>query len=174
MWNEVLINKALFFASEKHAGQTMPHPEGTPYSVHYTGVTLNAINLASVLSDIDYNLLVCIAILHDTLEDTNTSYEELEINFGQAVAQGVLALSKNKNLPKQEQMIDCIERIKKQPKEIAIVKLADRLFNLRDKVPTWSDEKVQAYKQEGELIFKELGYVVSELSDKFDEVIQKY
>ncbi len=174
MWNEKLVTRALFFATEKHKNQIMKHPANMPYTAHVTGVMLNAIKLASEVENINYDLLVCSALLHDTLEDTDTLYEELEAEFGTHVADAVLALSKNPNLSKKDRMKDSIERIKKQPKEVAIVKLADRLFNVRDRVPTWSEEKIEEYKKETKLIFEELGYVVPSLKTDLEQRYQMY
>ena len=117
MWNKELVNKAIFFATEKHNGQSMKHPTNMPYSAHFTGVTLNAIKYAinSNRGDWDWDLLVCSAILHDTLEDTNATYEEIEEEFGKSIADGVLALTKNNILPKDEKMKDSVKRLKEQP-----------------------------------------------------------
>jgi (p)ppGpp synthase/HD superfamily hydrolase len=54
------------------------------------------------------------ALLHDVIEDTEVSYEQLHDEFGKAVADGVLALTKNKTSDKYSAMKDSIERIKKQ------------------------------------------------------------
>lgn len=175
LWDDKVFYKALFFAEQAHRGQLMKHPENMPYSAHFVGVCANALKYAvKDKKKTDYNLLVQVALLHDTIEDTNASYEDVKNEFGEAVANGVLALSKNKAVEKKDQMRDCIERIKKQPREVAIVKLADRLFNIRDRVPTWSEQKQLAYKQEAELICKELGYASKSLKKSLIEAIENY
>ena len=120
MWDLDLINKAVIFASKKHNGQMMMYPNDAPYSAHYFGVTINAIDLARLCDfEVDWELLICSSILHDTIEDTSATFEEVKENFGEKIANGVFALTKNSSLEKKEQMKDSLERIKQQPKEIA-------------------------------------------------------
>jgi len=175
MWNLELIRKAVMFASKKHNGQMLTYPNDVPYSAHYFAVTLNAIELANLCDyEIDWELLICSAILHDTIEDTPTSFEEVSENFGEKIANGVLALTKDSKLEKTEQMRDSLERIKKQPKEIAIVKIADRLFNISGRVLSWSKEKQECYKKEAQIICDELGYVSEKVREKLQNQIDKY
>jgi (p)ppGpp synthase/HD superfamily hydrolase len=69
-----------------------------------------------------------VAILHDTIEDTDATYDDLSDKFGSRVADGVLALTKDSTLPsKSAKMADSLQRIEAQPIEIAIVKLCDRI-----------------------------------------------
>ena len=175
MWNSKKVNDAIFFATKKHQGQFMKQPEGMPYSAHFFGVAMNAIQLAAESKEpIDWDLLICSAILHDTLEDTQTSKEELEQVFGKAIADGVSALTKNESLPSEQQMKDSLERIKKQPREVAIVKIADRMFNIRDRVESWSEEKQEQYREEARLISEELGELFLPAKDALEEQIEKY
>ena len=175
MWNEELFTKTMLFAIDKHKNQVMKYPENMPYSAHIFGVTERLINNAiKDEQDFDWNLAIQVALLHDTLEDTDTSYDELVDNFVRQVADGVLAVTKNDNLPKEMQMKDCIVRIKKQPKEIAMVKLADRLFNMRERLPIWSKEKQEAYKKEAIMICDELGFASENLSKALKEAIENY
>lgn len=175
MWNNKLINEALFFAISKHNGQIMKHPQNMPYSAHIVGVALTAMGYAKdMVTKIDFELLICCALLHDTLEDTETNFDELKSYFGENIANGVLALTKNEMLPKEEQMSDSILRIKAQPIEIAIVKLADRIFNMRDVVPTWSLEKLISYKNEAQLICDSLGYACNQMKVDLQNEIDNY
>jgi len=174
MWNSNLVTEAIFFANKHHLGQTMTHPENMPYSAHYFGVALEAINFASLVKNVDYDLLICSAILHDTLEDTEASHAEIESVFGKKIADGVRALTKNKYIEKQDQMHDSLNRILREPKEIAIVKMADRFFNLRDRVPSWTEEKQESYKQEAQMICDILGKQLPELQKILQEQIDKY
>ncbi len=173
LWDNKIVQKALFFATKAHAGQTMKQPFGTPYSAHVVGVLLNAVNFC-YNDKLDWNFLCCCALLHDTLEDTSTTYEQLVSLFGQKVADGVLALTKNENLPDDEQMPDSIERIKKQPREIAIVKLADRLFNIRDRVPSWTKQKQDFYIEEAKLIYENLKLANENLANALEKAIREY
>src|SRR5512135_3309885 len=89
---------ALAFAADKHRRQRRKDAEASPYINH-------PIALARVLS-VEAGLadarLLAAAVLHDTLEDTETTYEELRERFGQAVAAVVLEVTDDKMLPKEE------------------------------------------------------------------------
>jgi (p)ppGpp synthase/HD superfamily hydrolase len=98
---------------------------------------------------LDGDLAVQCALLHDVVEDAGKSYEDLEKTFGKKVANGVLALTKS-NLIKSkiEKMADSLARIKEQPREIGMVKLADRIVNLQPPPSHWSAEKRSKYREE--------------------------
>ena len=121
--------RTLKFAALRHAGQSMPSSQPgveLPYLVHVTSVTAEVI-AALPGSELDADLAVGCALLHDTIEDTDTKPEVVERAFGPAVAAGVAALSKNGALPKAERMADALARIRLQPREEWMVKLADRV-----------------------------------------------
>ena len=145
-------SKAWLFAAERHQGQGYPSTD-LPYLVHLGAVVLE---LIPALPGLEAGLAVSCAILHDTLEDTETSPEDLNAHFGPSVRDGVMALTKNPALKGLAAMRDSLDRIKRQPKEIWAVKLADRAANLGPKPRHWSLEKVSAYAREGELIHQEL------------------
>jgi (p)ppGpp synthase/HD superfamily hydrolase len=105
----------------------------------------------------DPELAVICALLHDTIEDTKTTYAEVAGLFGVKVANGVQALSKNPALPKPEQMADSLRRIKLQPREVWMVKLADRITNLSEPPHYWTKEKRQKYREEAIAIADALG-----------------
>lgn len=142
-WNQDKYIRAWNFASKVHNGQIVP---GTniPYINHIGLVAMEA--MAAVVHDTAIespDLLVLCAILHDTIEDTCTTYEEIAALFGTDVANGVQALSKSFSLPSKEaKMKDSLERIRRQPKEIWMVKLADRITNLQPPPKHWTIEKV--------------------------------
>lgn len=173
MWDNDLFYKAVNFASLAHLGQTMKHVK-IPYMAHFMSVTALACKYATMCKDINWNLLICTSVLHDTLEDTSTTYEQLLAEFGEDIASGVLALTKNKHLPKDEQIADSVNRIMQKPKELAIIKMADRMFNVRDIVPGWDEERCKAYKKDGQLICDKLGHVCPELKHDLQAAINKY
>lgn len=141
---------ALRFASQKHEGQRMTDGQ-FPYLVHVVSVASEVI--AALEPGLDADLAVQCALLHDTLEDTQTTYAELAEQFGERVAAGVLALSKtDEAIPKPARMQDCLRRIRLQPREVWIVKLADRITNLAPPPAQWSSEKRLAYHVEANLI----------------------
>ncbi len=163
----------LFFALRAHQGQKMKFPSDMDYSAHLFGVAFIALNFSKD-NDVDLNQVVSIALLHDTIEDTDVTYEEVEIRFGKEIADGVLALTKNENLPKEFQMEDCLNRILKlNKKEVAIVKLADRCFNTRCRVENWSLEKQEKYINEAKNICDKIGFYCLPLKNEILNNIEK-
>jgi len=127
--------------------------------------------------DVDY--AVQLALLHDTLEDTETEFIELEKEFGKNVASGVQALTKNDDLPtKREQMIDSLNRINRLQDEVGMVKLADRITNLQKPPKFWGKDKIVTYLNEANLIDEILAnknkYLNNRLRSKIDEYEEKY
>ncbi|MEZ4311729.1 MAG: HD domain-containing protein [Polyangiaceae bacterium] len=98
------------------------------------------------------DLAIACALLHDTIEDTAVTREQVAAAFGEPVAAGVSALSKDPSLPKREAMKDSLQRIQAQPPEVWLVKLADRTVNLAPPPHYWSPEKIAAYREEAILI----------------------
>jgi len=152
---QTLYQSAIKFAAAKHLGQIIPGSNLT-YVVHLSNVAMEII-MASFHS-VNFNLgfAVQVALLHDTIEDTSTTFGELEYKFGVEIAKAVSALTKNKDLPKEQQIEDSLERIKKLQVEVWAVKLADRITNLQPPPPNWSMEKIIKYQQDARTIVFEL------------------
>ena len=173
-WSQEKYIKALRYAAEAHHGQTVPGSE-MPYVVHVTMVAMEVIAALGHEDGLDGDLAVQCALLHDVIEDTGISYEKLAAEFGTDVAEGVLALSKSSLLKsKPEKMADSLERIKQQPKEIWMVKLADRITNLQPPPGHWKDEKIERYREEAEEILAALGDASKFLSERLAEKLQVY
>jgi (p)ppGpp synthase/HD superfamily hydrolase len=137
---------ALRFAAAKHDGQRMAGSD-LPYLVHVVSVATEVI--AALEPTLDADLAVGCALLHDTLEDTATTYSELVATFGAPIANGVRALSKlDDSIPKRDRMADSLRRIWLQPREVWIVKLADRITNLAPPPAQWSSAKRHEYRDE--------------------------
>lgn len=102
------------------------------------------------------------------------TYQELKSKFGQHVADGVLALTKDKNIEKKTQMSDSIRRIKLQPNEIWMVKMADRITNLQPPPFYWTIEKRKKYLDQAKLILDELKSGSDFLSDRLTAKILEY
>lgn len=125
--------------------------------------------------EVDNDLAISCALLHDVIEDTDVTYEQVEEHFGKAVADGVLALTKDKQRPtKQEQMQDSLDRIILQPKEVWIVKLADRISNLNPPPPHWKESKCRAYHIEAQVIWDRLHTASPALAARLTQRIQDY
>src|SRR5262249_11055628 len=118
--------------------------------------------------------VVC-ALLHDTVEDTGATLDEIRSRFGVAVAAGVAALTKDASLAtKADQMADSLRRIKQQPREIAVVKLADRITNMAPPPQHWTKDKCTAYRVEATLIADTLGYASSALDARLRARMDAY
>jgi len=161
------------FAAEAHNSQKMPDSD-LPYLHHLGRVAFIVFNahLSEPIPDI--NLAINCAILHDCIEDQNIDYSELVKRFSNEVAEGVLSLSKNTDLPKQEAMTDSLERIKKQPMSVWCVKLADRISNLQKPPAHWSAQKCAAYRAEAQQILDSLGTANQTLASWLLSSIHKY
>lgn len=175
MLTQNIYQKTILFATEKHhkIGQTIP---GTnlPYLVHLSNVAMEIIFAAHNSTDFDLDFAIQLALLHDTIEDTDTTYEELSQEFSYAVADGVFALSKNKSIAKENQLIDNIERIILQPKEVWSVKLADRITNLQPPPSHWTPTKISQYHAEAQTILEKLKGGNQYLEDRLGLKIQEY
>lgn len=137
-----LYQEAIKFATSKHLemDQKIPGTE-LPYVVHLSNVAMEIIIAASHTDHFNLGFAVQVALLHDTIEDTSTKFEELENKFGVDIAKAVSALTKNSDLPKDKQMQDSLTRIKELQPEVWAVKLADRITNLQPPPLHWDNQK---------------------------------
>ncbi len=174
IWNQDRYTKAWNYAAHAHLGGTMPDGE-LPYIKHVANVMMEAMGaMVNGKNVTNPNLLIETALLHDTIEDTKVTYDDIVTTFGKNVADGVMALSKNPALPKEEQMIDSIKRIQLQPQEIWMVKLADRISNLQKPPAHWDKYRIRRYKDEAQLILDELGNADEYLHDRLSAKIIAY
>lgn len=164
-----LFARALWFAAAAHGEQRVPG-NGFPYVVHLAMVAHEVTGALAADPTLEASLAVPVALLHDVLEDTGTSPEAVRTAFGDAVLAGVQALSKDARLPKAERMADSLRRIREAPREVWLVKLADRTANLLPPPKDWTAEKAAAYRAEAEAILAALGesspYQAARLADR--------
>ena len=140
-----LFIKAAAFAADKHKNQRRKDVEASPYINH-------PIALANVLANeggIANKDVLCAAILHDTIEDTETTEEELKQVFGNKITSIVLEVTDDKSLPKDVRKQNQVDHAPHISIEAKMVKLADKICNLRDILSSppadWSLERKQAY-----------------------------
>jgi (p)ppGpp synthase/HD superfamily hydrolase len=177
-WSIDEVQNIWQLASRLHDGQKYGgsnEGEKIEYINHIGSVTFEVINAIHYTEDIDAGLAIKCAILHDTIEDTSFTYTKVKELFGDEVANGVMALSKNDKIEDHlEKMLDSLKRIKQQPKEIWAVKLADRIVNLYEPPYYWNNDKKKKYKEEAEIILKELGDGNKYLADRLRSKIASY
>ncbi|WP_200254503.1 HD domain-containing protein [Thiococcus pfennigii] len=120
--------RALAFAADKHRQQRRKDVAASPYINH-------PIALADVLvneGDIRDPVVLCAAVLHDTIEDTETTSAELVGHFGERIAAIVLEVTDDKALPKAERKARQVAHAADLSTPAKLVKLADKICNLRD------------------------------------------
>ena len=114
------------FAKERHS--TTTRKDGvTPYHEHLSGVVARLKNLGVTDEDV-----LCAAWLHDIIEDTNTTFDDIDKRFGSKVSVLVLSLSKDKRLPKGQQEEQYVKQLRESSFEAKLIKLCDISANLKD------------------------------------------
>ncbi len=154
-WKLEMLLKAVEYAAEKHEGQTRKDAEKTPYIIHPIGVAKLLWEVGNIRN---VNVLTA-ALLHDTLEDTDATEQEIEVLFGSRVLYTVKEVTNDPSLSSQENKERQIEHAPTMSLDGQLVKLADRLYNVRDlnpPPPSWSDEKVNEYYGWGEKLLEVL------------------
>lgn len=172
------IQEIWHYSTKKHNGQKyggFNQGEEVEYINHIGSISFEIISASFSEPDMNIDLALKCAILHDTIEDTGSSFSEIEEKFGNDIAQGVLALTKNESISdKKEKMIDSLKRIKEQPKEIWCVKMADRITNLYSPAFYWTNQKKIDYIIEAKLIYSELHTANKYLADRLLQKISDY
>jgi len=139
-----LILKATKFAALKHRDQRRKDHVASPYIIHPVTVA-NELTQAGVTDP----EIIAAALLHDTLEDTETTPAELTEAFGERVCSMVLELTDDKDLPKQERKRLQIEHAPELSAGAALVKICDKIANITDVThsppPDWSAERRMQY-----------------------------
>lgn len=123
-----LLVDAVAFAADKHRTQRRKDAEASPYINH-------PIALAQVLAreaNVSDETVLVAAILHDTIEDTETSFEELRERYGLLIAETVAEVTDDKTLDKQVRKERQVEHASHLSKRAKLVKVADKICNLRD------------------------------------------
>ena len=157
------IFKALEFASIKHSHQKR---KGIPYINH-------PIQVAHLLIKCLHNPtteIIVSALLHDTLEDTNTNSDELKDRFGDKVLHLVEEVSDNMKLSSLKRKKLQITHAHKLSAEAGYIKIADKTCNIRDMLTTkinWTRKRKITY-------IEWAGKVISRISDKHKELVEEF
>lgn len=165
-----LILRAACFAAMKHKDQRRKDADSSPYINHPLG-------LARVLAEeggITDPATLCAALLHDTIEDTDTTPEELEREFGAEVCALVLEVTDDKSLPKAERKLAQVEHAAHISDKAKRIKLADKICNLRDVAnappANWTLVRRQEYFDWAKSVIDNLRGVDAGLEMVFDSV----
>lgn len=168
------ILQATEFAAGRHHKQTRYNKQKTPYIIHPLHVARHLLMTGHIY---DADILMA-ALLHDTVEDTNTSLDELGELFGYKVERLVEEVSDDKNLSKEERKRLQIQNASQKSLEAALIILADKLSNLSDLLVNpplhWNIERVTDYFLWAQEVIKHLQPANPFLLNALDEVIEKY
>ncbi|QLC22327.1 bifunctional (p)ppGpp synthetase/guanosine-3',5'-bis(diphosphate) 3'-pyrophosphohydrolase [Parasphingopyxis sp. CP4] len=166
-----LLLEAARFSAERHRNQRRKDADATPYINH-------PLSVAALLAEhgvVDGEVLAA-ALLHDTVEDTETSFEELEIKFGARVTAIVAEVTDDKALPKAERKRLQVAHAPHKSPDARLVKIADKTSNLTDIVhsaPGWPLERKQDYFDWAKDVVDLMRGINAELEAAFDAIYAK-
>ena len=163
--------RAASFAAKKHRLQKRKGNDAEPYINH----PLEVANLLANVGKIeDYDVLTA-AVLHDTVEDTNTTSEEITELFGKNVCAMVLEVTDDKSLPNAERKQLQIEHAPNLSPGAKQIKLGDKISNIRDVSDNppdgWTDKRRLEYIEWGEKVIAGLRGANADLEKLFDETV---
>jgi len=168
-----IIVKCTNFAAEKHKNQRRKNSEKIPYINHPIGVAYILTHEAKI-TDAE---VIQAALLHDTVEDTDTTFEEIEREFGENVRNIVDEVTDDKSLPKAERKRLQIVHAKDSTYQAKLVKLADKLYNLRDLQAIapdgWSQERCLEYFKWSKQVVDNLRGTNEQLEASLDAIFDK-
>jgi len=160
--------EAIAFAAAKHRDQRRKDPEASPYINH----PITLAHLLATTGGIDDVVVLQAAILHDTIEDTQTVYAELLDRFGKEVADVVAEVTDDKSLPKEQRKELQVTHAPHASRQAALVKLADKICNLRDIAASpprgWPLERQRDYFDWAKRVVDRLPPVSEPLSAAFE------
>lgn len=161
------INRAILFATEAHKHQVRKGNTHVPYVFHPIDVAHEVI-LYSRLCEKELELATVIALLHDTVEDTSVTLRDILEHFDEVIMRGVDHLTilperGRASVSKDHELRRHLERLQKAPDYVQVVKLADRISNLRVFPAFWGRDKIREYLDGSALIATMLGHASEDL-----------
>jgi guanosine-3',5'-bis(diphosphate) 3'-pyrophosphohydrolase len=171
--NTGMLIKAIRFAAGKHRNQRRKDSLKSPYINHPIEVLLLLWEVGQVR---DSEVLLA-AVLHDTVEDTNTSAGEISETFGEKVAEYVLEVSDDKSLPKKKRKQKQIEEASQKSQGAKLISLGDKscnLCNLNDIPPQhWNKKRRSEYLQWSEQVVAGLRGTNEGLEGYYDQQLAR-
>lgn len=166
--------KAVAFAADKHRNQRRKDVDASPYINH-------PIALANVLVNeggVEDMTVLCAAVLHDTIEDTETTLEELQAHFGLRIASVVMEVTDDKSLDKATRKQNQVDHAPRISGEAKLVKLADKICNLRDILASppagWPLQRKQDYFDWASKVVDGIRGVHPRLEAVFDVILARH
>lgn len=168
-----LVLKAAAFAAEKHRDQRRKDRHATPYINH----PLALAQILAVEGDVQDAEIIAAAILHDTIEDTNTTADELRLVFGNTIASMVLEVTDDTSANKQTRKDLQVQHAPHLSDGAKLVKLADKIANLRDVAHNpphdWNLTRRREYFDWAGRVIDGLRGAHAALEAKFDEIVRE-
>ena len=168
-----MILAAVHFAADRHRNQRRKDAATTTYVNHPVCVAEMLVNVGGI----EDPQVICAALLHDTIEDTDTTPDELAEAFGPAVRDIVLEVSDDKSLPKEERKQEQIRHAATASIAAKQVKLADKICNLQDILAhppaDWSDERKRQYFDWAKAVVDQVRGASPALETRFDALYRQ-
>jgi len=167
----LLLARAFAYAARCYSGATRKGFAGAPYVDHVAEVAaLLAENVEGVAADV-----VAAALLHDTVEKSEASLEEIADLFGERVAGWVGEMTDDESLPRAEQMRQQVEAFKSASRPARLIKLADKTSNLAEVADAppegWSPERFAEYVEWGAEVAYHCRGLDERLEARFDAAL---
>jgi len=162
--------EAIYFAAEQHRDHRRKGQTAAPYINH---PILVATQLARAGFGGDEELLIA-AVLHDVIEDTETTPAELAHKFGETVTGVVLEVSDDKSLPEQERKLLAVSTIAAKSRRAQLLKLSDLIANISDVIhqpPNWNAGRKHRYFDWAENVLRQLAGVHPPLETRLTQLL---
>ncbi len=169
-----LLIRALTFAANKHRNQRRKNVDAFPYINH----PISLVNILCNEGHVTDVTVICAALLHDTVEDTETTAEELLNEFGQEISRIVMEVTDDRTITvRQKRKQLQIEHASRISEQARLLKLADKISNLRDLAvdppPTWSLARRREYFDWSKQVIDQLRGTHPQLEELFDQAYSR-
>ncbi|EDW39059.1 GL13607 [Drosophila persimilis] len=165
--------KCLQYAAHQHRDQRRKDPPQTPYVNH----VINVSTILAVEACIEDEAVLMAALLHDVVEDTDATFADVEQLLGGDVCGLVREVTDDKSLEKQERKRLQIANAAKTSPRAKLIKLADKLDNLRDLLVNtpqgWTEERRELYFVWAKQVVDNLRGTNANLEHKLDEIFRQ-
>ena len=164
--------EALTFAAERHVFQRRKGCDKVPYINH----PLKVVYVVNHIGKINDPEILVAAVLHDVLEDTQTSADELKERFGERITNLVVELTDDMSLSYEDRKREQIKHAFLLSKDAKLIKMADKIANIRDILeisPNWSKRRKLQYVEWSCQVIKSCGMVSSELENAFWDIVKE-
>ncbi len=169
----IKIIKALSLASQKHRRQKRRNKQSYPYINH----PIEVVRLLTEVGGINDADIICAAFLHDTVEDTDTTADEIEKEFGTAVKDYVMELTDDMSLPSKTRKQKQVDTAPLRSHGAKLIKLCDKISNITDIIydpPVfWSHHRRLEYLDWSEKVVKGMPGTNANLEKMFFEILEK-